>query len=113
MKEKPFSRDQPPADPGPPGVVLGGAVRRLAQQDVAGVADPLQQRVQVVGPAERPGELPDLVAEAGEAGGSRRKSLARLAIAASSPGKGPEQDKSRGGPITKPGKFSAQNQGLR
>ena len=39
------------------------AVRRLAEQDVAGVADPLEQRIQVCGVLERGREREDFSAE--------------------------------------------------
>jgi hypothetical protein len=37
-----------------PGIELGGAMRRLAEQQEARIANQLQQRVEVVGAAERP-----------------------------------------------------------
>jgi hypothetical protein len=48
--------DQALADARAPLVVLGGTVRRLAQQHVARVADALQQRVEVGGAVQRPRE---------------------------------------------------------
>ena len=60
---KALLRDQSPADPRSPVVVLGRPVRGFAQEHKTCVADPVEQRVQIVGPAERSGELTDLVAE--------------------------------------------------
>jgi hypothetical protein len=56
--------DQATADPCSPEVILVRPVRRLAEQDVAGIADPLEEGVQVLGVLERGGKGEDLPAEA-------------------------------------------------
>src|SRR5207244_8413043 len=48
--------DEPPADPRSPRIELVRAVRRLAQQDVVRVADPVDQRIEVAIGRERPGD---------------------------------------------------------
>ena len=52
--------NQPAADLGPPGVILGRPVRCLAQEHVSGLADRVQERIQALGPVERPGHRPEL-----------------------------------------------------
>jgi hypothetical protein len=52
--------DQPTGDLAPPGVVFGGAVRGLTRQDVAAIADPIEQRVEITRSLERERSRPDL-----------------------------------------------------
>jgi hypothetical protein len=49
-------RDEPPGQLGAPAVVLRRAVRGLAEQHVPGIADPLDQRIQIRRVRERRGE---------------------------------------------------------
>src|SRR5262249_40781477 len=58
-EREPLLRDQPLADPSSPVVVLVRAVRRLAEQDAAGLADPLKERVEVGGSPPRPRQVID------------------------------------------------------
>lgn len=51
--------DQPLAQHGMPGVILIGAVRGLAQEDVTGARKAVQQRVEVGGRPQRPGQRSD------------------------------------------------------
>src|SRR5262249_15580088 len=54
--------DEPP-EARPPGVIVGRAVRRLAQQDVTGVADAFQERVEVGVGLQRQGPPPDVLGQ--------------------------------------------------
>src|SRR5690242_17556277 len=51
-----FLFDQSLAKSGPPGVILMRAVRSLAQQDIAGVSDVIQQRIEIGGRPQWSGE---------------------------------------------------------
>jgi hypothetical protein len=48
-KGKALRLDKPLGEPRPPGVILGGSMRRFAQEHIAGIPDPLEQGRQVVG----------------------------------------------------------------
>jgi len=52
--------DQAAADLGPPGVVVRRPVRRLPQEDEAGIPDPFDQGVEVAGVTQRSGRVANL-----------------------------------------------------